>query len=734
MFFDNAKIILADLNAEERKANEKTIAKIIIVKLPKKLKITKDMLNTKPKLKQLKYLEELTNDRNWSLEDEKTSPNPVAEHIKTRVKKLTCNKISDKRILEIKVLFKDKSKNQFMMVQGCPDTGTPRNIGSYQLMKLYILREENPRMITQITFQEDSFSPIYKVTRIHIMLQKDKTKKDLGSQLVFLTNNKNWKDLLNGKMTLNADEIQLAFTLADNDAREPNKGTIKSPPPKPKIQKENSSVIKPQEVQAALICEPTCLIYPAPLRLAFYYHSSIKVPTRKEISVKKLEAIPLSRVRTTYLDDLAEAEEKEIDIKRILVSNILEEIPEPFQEIGLGEAEIKEMGEKALLLELIEDHMKECCLKDDEKERLMLLIASGIVKKKNPKFGSPVFVVPKKIKKPAEFAEWNRGKKKAWKAENLLHRYRMVVNMKKLNDYTIRSPLDLPNLERQMRHLRGTRYYILFDILSGLDFLPTQETSQEIFTLVTRNRAYTMLGAPMGWCNTPQLFTERAVTEVIRDHFNRDEIRACCWLDDIIHYSDSLEGLFNMTSQILDYAIEKRVRFYLKKCEWVMAETVWCGRRLFEGKWIFSEEYFDKIAKAPFPNTKHELAQIIYLANWLRPAIPKMTELRLPFALLINLEGKKLKKVEKMQIKVEWTNDLRANFRKLLEEIAKAAKLVFEHYDRDKPLLLFTDASGETWSLALLQDEPENVTNAIKILRSKPLLFLSGVFNDSQKK
>eukprot|EP00924_Labyrinthula_sp_SR-Ha-C_P016539 augustus_masked-scaffold_6-processed-gene-6.54-mRNA-1 protein AED:1.00 eAED:1.00 QI:0/0/0/0/1/1/10/0/1140 len=359
------------------------------------------------------------------------------------------------------------------------------------------------------------------------------------------------------------------------DMSRPTHNTIKPPPLRPTVRRKNSPIIKPQELRVVLIYESTC-------------------------------GIPLSRVGTTYLDDLAEAEEKEIDIKHMLVSNILEEIPEPFQEIVLGEAEIKKMEEKALLLELIEDHMKECSLKDDEKERLMLLIACKInvfgihqsnvqmhllspikyhLKPNHPPIAATGYhhtdeeedFLAKKfralelagiVKKIRTQSLDHREKKKAWKAENLLHRYRMVVNMKKLNDYTIRSPLDLPNLERQTRHLRGTRYYILFDILSGLDFLSTQETSQEIFTL------------------------------------------------------------------------------------------------------------------------KHELAQIIHLEKRLGPAIPKMAELRSPFTLLINLEGKKLKDAERMQIKVEWTNYLRANFRKLLEEIEKSAKLGFEHYNRDKPLFV----------------------------------------------
>eukprot|EP00924_Labyrinthula_sp_SR-Ha-C_P009722 snap_masked-scaffold_22-processed-gene-3.27-mRNA-1 protein AED:1.00 eAED:1.00 QI:0/-1/0/0/-1/1/1/0/79 len=52
------------------------------------------------------------------------------------------------------------------------------------------------------------------------------------------------------------------------------------------------------------------LIYPVPLHMKFYYQSSKEKSSKQEISVKRLEAIPLSRVGTTYLDELAEFEGK----------------------------------------------------------------------------------------------------------------------------------------------------------------------------------------------------------------------------------------------------------------------------------------------------------------------------------------------------------------------------------------------------------------------------------------
>eukprot|EP00924_Labyrinthula_sp_SR-Ha-C_P003007 snap_masked-scaffold_58-processed-gene-0.45-mRNA-1 protein AED:1.00 eAED:1.00 QI:0/0/0/0/1/1/2/0/288 len=49
-------------------------------------------------------------------------------------------------------------------------------------------------------------------------------------------------------------------------------------------------------------------------------------------------------------------------------------------------------------------------------------------------------------------------------------------------------------------------------------------------------------------------------------------------------------------------------------------------------------------------------------------------------------------------------------------------------YDNEAPLLLFTDSSKYTWSIAVFQDDASNVTNDVGTLKPRPLLFLSGGF------
>eukprot|EP00924_Labyrinthula_sp_SR-Ha-C_P011511 snap_masked-scaffold_46-processed-gene-1.78-mRNA-1 protein AED:1.00 eAED:1.00 QI:0/-1/0/0/-1/1/1/0/109 len=91
----------------------------------------------------------------------------------------------------------------------------------------------------------------------------------------------------------------------------------------------------------------------------------------------------------------------------------------------------------------------------------------------------------------------------------------MVVNIIKLNKYTVPTILSLPHLERQFQALRGSTVYCGLDILSGFDFMPTHKDSQKCFTLVTRKSVWIRLGAPMGSKNTPTYFAERIINEVI---------------------------------------------------------------------------------------------------------------------------------------------------------------------------------------------------------------------------
>eukprot|EP00924_Labyrinthula_sp_SR-Ha-C_P015635 snap_masked-scaffold_4-processed-gene-5.41-mRNA-1 protein AED:1.00 eAED:1.00 QI:0/-1/0/0/-1/1/1/0/251 len=134
----------------------------------------------------------------------------------------------------------------------------------------------------------------------------------------------------------------------------------------------------------------------------------------------------------------------------------------------------------------------------------------------------------------------------------------------------------------------------------------------------------------------------------------------------------------------------------------------------------------------PKPIYRHEAAQFVYLANWLSPNIPKLSQLRKPFAEYANLKGKKLATIEKSKEEVEWTEEREHAYSLLKQAIVDSSKCFIAMYDEKIPLLLFSDSSQDVWSPAVFQDEEKNIASDVRTLKPRPIMFLFGSFSSSE--
>jgi len=122
------------------------------------------------------------------------------------------------------------------------------------------------------------------------------------------------------------------------------------------------------------------------------------------------------------------------------------------------------------------------------------MVRLGIIRPcKNPIYGLIAFVVPKK--KPGV--------------------YRVVLDMRPINQITRISTLQLPHLQEQMTHLNGARFFGCADIQKAFNYMPVTESARKYLVIITSDGAYEMLGSPMGYTNTPVIFQNRIVTEVL---------------------------------------------------------------------------------------------------------------------------------------------------------------------------------------------------------------------------
>ena len=424
-------------------------------------------------------------------------------------------------------------------------------------------------------------------------------------------------------------------------------------------------------------------------------------------------------------------EEKLVEMKSLSEKNLqkLREIlVECIDAFGIEESMARMSELTPLKVDLVEGHQTISCkwrsIGKEQREwlawKLQTLQTCGIIKPaKNPLYGCPVFVVPKK------------GPKK----------WRMVVDMRALNKITKRTALIMPNLEDQLNRVHGSKHFGTFDVLSGFDFLPTEEGSQKYFNLITPDGAYTMCGAPMGWLNTPAIFHERIVTEILQPAGLYEKegqgVGALQWLDDTLLYARTFEEYLDGLKRFLKATINKKIRLSIKKCDLYGEKAEWCGRRINEVGWNFDSKFYDKILTVTRPERAWELAQAIYLCNWIGPAIPELSALREVFSDFT--KGKKMKAMKRENKLVEWTPERCEAWEKLLRAVRNSSEKFLHNYDPEQELMLFTDASDEHWSLVVMQDTKENVERAtagsevdVFELKPKPMMFLSGKFTKSE--
>ena len=347
-------------------------------------------------------------------------------------------------------------------------------------------------------------------------------------------------------------------------------------------------------------------------------------------------------------------------------------------------------------------------------QKLKDLTAMGIVRPaKNPIYGCTGFTVPKKGPK----------------------RWRLVIDMRPLNEISEKSALKLPNLEQQLGFLGKAGIFAAFDVLSGFDFLPTAESSRQYFNIITAHGAHQMCGAPMGWLNTPMIFQERIMNEILRPAglYGNIDTGACQWIDDSLIYSTSPAAFIDAITKFLQAVKKKRLRLNIRKTVLLQSEVEWCGRLLKKDSWMFQPKFFSKILEVPRPRYAHQLAQCLYITTWLSPSIPEFAQLRSIFAPIVNLRGRTLKALEKERVEIKWTTSLFLAWKEFINRLFHASKTFLQNYDSREGLVLFMDASHRFWSLIVAQASHADISrNNFRLLRPKPMIFLSGEFKNSQ--
>ena len=317
----------------------------------------------------------------------------------------------------------------------------------------------------------------------------------------------------------------------------------------------------------------------------------------------------------------------------------------------------------------------------------------------------------------------------------------MVVDLRRVNEVSELTATNLPSLENQLSWMpQGSCYFGGLDALSGFDMLSTKMEHRKFFCIATPFGVFRMNAAPQGFCNTPGIFMDRMINEILGGVDGENTVFATTpagslqWLDDSLLYAPDFPSYLKVLTRILRNCLRWHLRLNVDKCEFIAKEIYWCGRRITSSGWNFKQDYFNRILEVPRPVNVKELEAIVYMVTWLATAIPECSRLKDRLNTLMMTVRDKLtaehgkrvskKKRDAVELGELWTKEHEKDLTLLKKVLVVVSRTTMTNYDRTKRMQLFSDASYEFWASYLTLEVKPNLF--------LPLGFLSGKFTKAK--
>ncbi|KAF0702396.1 hypothetical protein AaE_015958 [Aphanomyces astaci] len=286
--------------------------------------------------------------------------------------------------------------------------------------------------------------------------------------------------------------------------------------------------------------------------------------------------------------------------------------------------------------------------------------------------------------------------------------YRMTIDSRPINAWTIPMPWPMPNLDAAMATLVGMTAFFTLDWLKGYWQAAAAPLMQDVvFVYDTVWRLYADPD-PHGTngrhgllpvCDEPDVW--------------RTDIRQCFgWLDDLLRYSDIVDKLFMLLDDVLVICGRYCLKLHPKKCDFFLKQATWYRKVISAEGIAHSPDRVQGLFALETPTTGADRQQFVCATNWMRSLIPNCAELVDPLRALLDMAAKAAD-----------------GFKTALDEdhvsgrrVVRRARRVFRQGEENV-------ATHEThWSAACIQIPPQEFDLPVDQQRHEPLAFLSGGF------
>ncbi|KAL4100717.1 hypothetical protein QTP88_020751 [Uroleucon formosanum] len=293
------------------------------------------------------------------------------------------------------------------------------------------------------------------------------------------------------------------------------------------------------------------------------------------------------------------------------------------------------------------------------------LIQDGIISPSESPWNAPLLMVPKKVD--------STGNKK----------YRVVVNLRKLNNLTVGDAFPMPDITSILDQLGKTKYFFCLDMASSYHQIAIHPDDKE-----------------------------KTAFSTDKGHFEFNRIyRAFVYLENIIVISSTLQEHINQLREVFARLKKFNLQLQPPKCEFLRREVNYLGHVITEDGVKPDRAKVECISNYPVPRNTKEVKAFLGLIGYYRKFIKDFSK-----------KSKPLTNLLKQRQEFIWTDlcqDAFMFFRRILTE-----EPLLQHPDFTNPFNVTTDASNMAIGAVLSQG---------KIGSDLPISYASRTLNKAEK-
>jgi hypothetical protein len=310
---------------------------------------------------------------------------------------------------------------------------------------------------------------------------------------------------------------------------------------------------------------------------------------------------------------------------------------------------------------------------EEMQRQVQQLLEMGCIEPSTSPYGAPVLFV----KKPRSTA------------------LRMCIDMRALNNKTVRNALALPRIDDLLDMMGGSKFFTALDITSAYNMIGLYKDANGHCPDAPKTAFRTPFGhfqyktLLFGLTNAPAAF-QGVMNKIFAPYLNKF---MTVYLDDICIFSKTYEEHLHHLKLVLDILQEHKLHLSLHKCEFLKDELLYLGHIISADGVKVDPAKTAAVDKYPAPTDVSGLRRFLGMANYFRKFIKGYAQLAAPLTHLLRKD-----------VPYVWGTLQQAAFDQIKTALTNAPVLALpDWHDADTPYVLITDASYDGLAGVLMQ-------------------------------